>query len=131
MWSCDGNYWIERNGNDRQAYSIYFPILDSMLSELNHRFAEKNLEHMRANQAYSPQSPNFLERSNVHTLEDSYGLDMDSLSVECSLAVLLMFSVNVRIAFPFLNKLLQIALTILVSTAHCERSLNGSKLTCT
>ena len=39
--------------------SIYFPILDAMLSELDRRFAE-NLEHMRSIQACSPHSPNFL-----------------------------------------------------------------------
>ena len=63
--------------------SIYFPILDAMLSELDRRFAEKNLEHMRSIQACSPHSPNFLKPSSICTLAESYGLDMDSLSVEC------------------------------------------------
>lgn len=33
--------------SDHPKVSIYFPILDSMVSEIDHRFAEKNLEHMK------------------------------------------------------------------------------------
>ena len=120
--------------------SVYFPILDAMLSELDRRFAEKNLEHMRSIQACSPCSPNFLRPNSIRTLAESYGLDMGSVSVECSLAkptllgkdmhsiadVLLELS-SLRIAFPLLTKLLQIALTIVVSTAHCERSFSALK----
>ena len=120
--------------------SVYFPILDAMLSELDRRFAEKNLEHMRSIQVCSPRSPNFLRPNSIRTLAESYGLDMGSLSVECSLAkptllgkdmhsiadVLLELS-SLRIAFPLLTKLLQIALTIVVSTAHCERSFSALK----
>ena len=46
--------------------SVYFPILDAMLSELDHRFAEKNLEHMRSIQACSPGSPNSIVVSTAH-----------------------------------------------------------------
>ena len=120
--------------------SIYFPILDAILSELDRRFAEKNLEHMRCIQACSPRSPNFLRPNSIRTLAESYSLDMASLCVECSLAkptllgkdihsiadVLLELS-SLRIAFPLLTKLLQIALTIVVSTAHCERSFSALK----
>ena len=120
--------------------SIYFPIFDAMLSELDRRFAEKNLEHMRSIQACSPSSPNFLKPNSIRTLAESYGLDMGSLSIECSLAkptllgkdmnsiadVLLELS-SLRIAFPLLTKLLQIALTIVVSTAQCERSFSALK----
>ena len=51
--------------------SVYFPILDAMLSELDRRFAEKNLEHMRSIQACSP---NFLRPNSIRTLAESYGL---------------------------------------------------------
>lgn len=54
--------------------SIYFPILDAMLTELDHRFAEKNLEHMRCIQACSPCCPNFLKPSSIRTLADYYGV---------------------------------------------------------
>lgn len=58
--------------------SIYFPVLDAMLSELDRRFAEKNLEHMKSIQACSPSSPNFLRPNSIRTLAESYGLDMGS-----------------------------------------------------
>ena len=32
--------------------SVYFPILDATLSELQHRFTDKNLAHMRAIQSW-------------------------------------------------------------------------------
>ena len=40
--------------------SLYFPILDAMLSELQRRFADKNLQLMRAIQSCTPKSPHFL-----------------------------------------------------------------------
>ena len=54
-------------------------------AELYCTFAE-NLEHVRSIQACSPCSPNFLRPNSIRTLAESYGLDMGSLSVECSLA---------------------------------------------
>ena len=41
--------------------TLYFPVLDAMLSELERRFSDKNLMHMRAVQACAPRSPLFLE----------------------------------------------------------------------
>ena len=49
------------------------------------------------------------------------GKDMNSIA-----DVLLELS-SLRIAFPLLTKLLQIALTTVVSTAHCERSFSALK----
>ena len=120
--------------------SVYFPILDAMLSELQRRFADKNLELMRAIQSCSPKSPHFLQPDKLLTLANSYGLDVSSLSMECSLAKRTLQSVDIdsisevlveisslRTAFPNLVKLLQIALTIVVSTASCERSFSALK----
>ena len=65
---------------------------------------------------------------------------MDCLSIECSLAKqnllgkdlngisdVLIELFSLRIAFPLLIKLLQIALSTVVSTAHCERSFSALK----
>jgi hypothetical protein len=95
---------------------------------------------MRAIQACAPRSPHFLESSHLAPLADSYGLDKSTLDMECTLAkqtlngkeldeiidVLHELS-PLRVAFPLLVKLLQIALTIAVSTAHCERSFSALK----
>ena len=120
--------------------SLYFPIFDAMISELQCRFLDKNLEHMKAVQACSPNSPHFLQPQSLLPLTESHGLDMSLLSIECSLArktlktkdldsiseVLLGISC-LKEAFPTLLKLLQIALTIAVSTAKCERSFSALK----
>ena len=120
--------------------SIYFPVLDAMLSELERRFTDKNLMHMRAVQACAPRSPHFLESDQLAPLADSYGLNKSTLDMECTLAkhtlngkeldeiidVLRELS-PLRAAFPLLVKLIQIALTIAVSTAHCERSFFALK----
>ena len=37
--------------------SLYFPIVDAMISELQHQFADKSLEHMKAVGACSPDTP--------------------------------------------------------------------------
>ncbi len=126
--------------SDQFKISLYFPILDAMLSELKRRFTDKNLEHMRAIQSCSPQSPHFLQSDKLFPLANSYSLDIDSLSMECTLAkrtvngkdmdsisdFLLEIS-PLRTAFPTLVKLLQIALTMVVSTASCERSFSALK----
>ena len=120
--------------------SPYFPVLDAMLSELDRRFTDKNLMHMHAIQACAPWSPHFLESSQLVLLADSYDLDKSALDMECTLAkqtsngkeldeivdVLRELSL-LRVAFPLLVKLLQIALTIAVSIAHCEQSFSALK----
>ena len=120
--------------------TLYLPVLDAMLSELERRFTDKNLMHMRAVQACAPQSPHFLESNQLAPLADSYGLNRSTLDMEYTLAkhtlngkeldeiidVLRELS-PLRAAFPLLVKLIQIALTIAVSTAHCERSFSALK----
>lgn len=118
--------------------SLYSPILDAMFSELQRRFTNKNLELMRAIQACTPQSPHFLQSEKLFPSADSYSLNTDSLSVECSLvnctvkgkamesiSDLLLEIAPLGTAFPTLVRLLQIALTIVVTTAHCERSFSA------
>ena len=93
-----------------------------MISELQHRFADKNLEHMKAVGACSQDSPHFLEPKILLPLAESYGLDTNLLSIECTLA---RSTLNAKVldsisevlqaisspkeAFPTLLKLLQIA----------------------
>ena len=95
---------------------------------------------MRAIQACAPRSEHFLEAYHIAPLADSYGLNKTSLPMECSLAkcTLTGKALNevigvlrelspLRTAFPVLVKSIQIALTIAVSTAHCERSFSALK----
>ena len=96
--------------------------------------------HMRAVQACAPRSLHFLESDQLAPLADSYGLNKNTLDMECSLAKHTLNGkeldevINVlrelfplKAAFPLLVKLIQIALAIAVSTAHCERSFSALK----
>lgn len=119
---------------------LYFPILDAMILELQRRFSNKNLEHTKAVQACSPNSPHFLQPQNLLPLAESHGLNMSLQSIECSLAKntlkasdldsiskVLLEIYSLMVAFPTLLKLLQIALTIAVSTAKCKRTISAHK----
>ena len=73
---------------------------------------------------------------------EAYNLSKDSLSAECLIAKCMLNGKDVRsisdvlkeiiplnVAFPTLIKVLQIALTIVVTTAECERSFSCLKHT--
>ena len=123
--------------------SVYFPILDSILSELKKRFDNKNISLMKAVQCCSPSSADFLEMDKLMPLVDSYGfIDKHLLQMECVLAKrtladkgqeletindVLTGVIPFKAAFPNLVKLLQLSLTIVVSTAECERSFSALK----
>ena len=67
--------------------SVYFPILDSILSELKSQFDNKNIGLMKAAQSCSPSSANFLEMDRLIPLLESYDFtDKDLLRMECVLA---------------------------------------------
>ena len=123
--------------------SVYFPILDSILSELKKRFDSKNIGLMKAVQSCSPSSAEFLEMDRLMPLVESYGfIDKELLRMECVLAKrtlankgkeletindVLAAVIPFKVAFPNLVKLLQLSLTIIVSTAECERSFSALK----
>ena len=93
----------------------------------------EGLQKPHAHESSAPQSPHFLESNQFAPLADSYGLNKSTLDMECTLArcslngkemneiidVLKKLSA-LKTAFPLLVKLIPIALTIAVSTAHCE-----------
>ena len=113
-----------------------------MISELRGRFDNKNVEMMRAIQCCNPNSAHFLDINFLAPLIEVYNLSKDSLSGECliakrtlngqvvcSTADVLKEIVPLNIAFPALIKVLQIALTIVVTTAECKRSFSSLKRT--
>ena len=119
---------------------LCYPILDAFLMELNQRFSEKNVELMRAIRACSPQCTRFLEPPELQPLVDGYNLDFQSLKMESILAKRTLAKktmdstadvfkelLPLKEAFPTLLRLLQIALTICVSSASCERSFSALK----
>ena len=136
------------SNNDNLKTSFYFPILDVMLSELNRRFSDEALEIMRAVQCCNPSSKSFLEPTELLLLATKYNLnvDLDILTSECTQAIgtlkisserdqtaytsiseVLQELGTLKEAFPNVVKLLQISLTIVVSSASCERSFSALK----
>ena len=108
---------------------LHYPILDAFLMELNHRFSGKNVELMRAIHACNPQCSQFLEPEQLQPLADCYNLDSESLRMESILCKTDVFKelIPLKEAFPTLYRILQIALTICVSSASCERSFSALK----
>ena len=127
---------------DDYKISLYFPVLDAMISEPCSRFEDKNVQIMRAIQCCNPNSMHFLDVDSLAPLIEIYNLSKDSLSAECliakrtlngkdicSISDVLKEIFPLNIAFPALTKVLQIALTIVVTTAECERSFSCLKRT--
>ena len=119
---------------------LYFPVLDSLLLELRDRFSHKNIKLMKAISSINPQSNTFLDASTLKPLAIGYNLDYDCLSMEATLAKKTLANYeleNVRdvflellplkSAFPTLIKAVQISMTMVVGTAHCERSFSALK----
>ena len=128
--------------NEDYKISLYFPVLDAMISELHSRFEDKNVQIMRAIQCCNPNSTHFLDVDFLVPLIEAYDLSKESLSAECliakrmlngkdacSISDVLKEIIPLNIAFPTLIKVLQIALTIVVTTAECERSFSCLKRT--
>ena len=47
--------------NDDYKISLYFPVLDAVITELHSRFEDKNVQIMRAIQCCNPNSTHFLD----------------------------------------------------------------------
>lgn len=120
--------------------SIYIPIIDCMLSELNQRFAGHTLDIMQAIQSCNPKASSFLDPQKLLPIVNAYNLSKDMLAEECPLAKRTLVSKSIssvyeifvelaplRNAFPTLLKLLQIVLTVAVSSASCERTFSSLK----
>ena len=73
---------------DQLKTSIYLPVIDCMymLSELNERFSNHNLDTMQAIQSCNPHSPSFLDPEKLLPIINAYDLNKRLLSEECPLA---------------------------------------------
>ncbi len=111
-----------------------------MLSELNHRFSGRTLDIMRAIQSCNPQASSFLDPQKLLPIVNAYDLSKDMLAEECPMAKCILISKSIssvyevfvelaplRNAFPTLLKLLQIILTVAVSSVSCERTFSSLK----
>ena len=51
--------------------TLYFPVLDAMLTQLERKFSNKTFMHIRAVQACAPRSPTYLDPNQLDPLPDS------------------------------------------------------------
>ena len=128
--------------------SFFYPVIDSMLKELNRRFSNTNCELMTSIQSLNPQSDAFLKETNVFSFGRLYNADIDDLGHElhqfkrvldrkiqsgeitkpCNTVELVCFIEPYREVFFELFRLCKIAVTLPVSSASCERSFSTLKL---
>lgn len=127
--------------------SIFYPVLDNMLSELNRRFAKPNCEIMLGIQALNPSSNTFCQEQALFAFASIYECNTDDLKHELhqmkrilerkvksgiqkpsSLVELTKFVEPFKEVFHELFRLCKIAIAIPVSTASCERSFSTLKL---
>lgn len=145
--STVGQREVERD-KDMFRTSFFYPVIDSMLNELNRRFSNTNCELKRSIQSLSPQSDAFLKESDVFSFGRLFNADIDDLGHElhqfkrvldrkiqsgevkkpCSTVELVCFIEPYREVFFELFRLCKIAVTFPVSSASCECSFSTMKL---
>lgn len=130
---------------------LFYPVLDRIDSEFKRRFSTDALSVMRSLACMlSPNSPQFLVYDTIKPMLSVYGescgINASLLKAEMSVALNLIKEslgdklstcedvqvvlqlLSPSLAFPNLRKCIQIALTVPVTSASCERSFSAMKL---
>jgi hypothetical protein len=137
------------NDGDKDSFrrTIFYPIVDTILGELDRRFSKVNCEIMRGIQALNPKSTCFLQEEAVFRLGEIYESDSEDLSHELhqtrrllqrkqqsgmanlsGIVELAVFLEPHKDVFHELFRLCKIAIALPVSSAACERSFSALKL---
>uniref|UniRef100_I3KZS0 HAT C-terminal dimerisation domain-containing protein n=1 Tax=Oreochromis niloticus TaxID=8128 RepID=I3KZS0_ORENI len=116
---------------------LLFPCLDRMISELEKRFSGISQELLNGIQACSPTSNHFLSEPHLSALALHYHIELQSEEVTVAKNFLklkseagaipdmsTMYSLLDNEIFPTLKTVIQVALTIPVSSCSCERSFS-------
>jgi len=95
---------------------------------------------MKGFQCCVPDTPHFLDIDQLRPVVEMYQLNKESLAMECTIAKrmlkdkeiasindILLEIVSTKAAFPVLISLLQISLTMAVTTAECKKSFSYLK----
>ncbi|XP_056453653.1 zinc finger MYM-type protein 1-like isoform X2 [Gadus chalcogrammus] len=139
-----------RKGNaDKDSFrqGLLYPILDTLVSEMERRFSKMNCSVMRGIQALNPKSSTFLQDDQVFDFGTIYGCDKEDLTHELhqarrilsrkaesgaaqlgNILDLTVFLEPYQEVFVELFRLCKIALALPVSSAACERSFSALKL---
>ncbi len=136
---------IERPGTDSLddlKTQSYYPVIDRLLMELRRRFSSETNDVLKGLPALSPEHPSFLDKQRVLPMAHHYGVNEENLSAELHQARPLLqrkaeqgHTINstqeflslmrpYKDAFVDLYKLITISLTLLVTSASCERSFS-------
>lgn len=127
--------------------TLFYPVLDHMLNELNRRFPSKNCDIMNGIQTLNPTSDVFLKEKSLFPFARMYESNIEDLGHELhqfrrllerkiqsgmqrpsSVVQLVLFiEPYTEVSFE-LFKLCKIAVSIPVSTASCELSFSALKL---
>ena len=121
--------------------SLYFPVVDQFIVEMNERFNHSNSIVMKGITTCSPSSSAFLTFENMKPFSFIYGIDVVTLEIEVALFsksfATLSNSIKTMTELGYLHSCLpayqnlydtvQIALTIAVTSAECERSFSSLK----
>lgn len=121
--------------------TLFYPMLDAFILELNKQFSFENIQIMQAIQACNPKSDNFLNSDKLVGIAQKYNIDTETMNEETTLAKVALKDkameniddvlrelAPLKLAFPALIKIVQIAITIGVTTAKCERCFSALKL---
>uniref|UniRef100_A0A8C6LPH8 HAT C-terminal dimerisation domain-containing protein n=1 Tax=Nothobranchius furzeri TaxID=105023 RepID=A0A8C6LPH8_NOTFU len=118
---------------------LLFPCVDRMVGELEVRFCSVDAGLLKGIQACSPKSENFLDQSNLNELARHYSINLkieevlvarNFLSVKADAGhppqdMLTVHNLLNSDMFPSLKEVLQVALTVPVSSCSCERSFSA------
>lgn len=139
----------ERSEQTRDSFrtSIFYPVLDVMLSELKRRFSKPNCAIMMGIQALNPSSASFCKEEALFSFASIYACNIDDLTHEIhqmkrvlqrkvasgiqkpsNIVELTNMIEPFKDVFHELFRLCKIAIAIPVSTASCERSFSTLKL---
>ncbi len=119
---------------------VYFPVLDHFHVEMNERFNRSNILVLKGVSSCSPSSSTFLSFQEMKPFCLMYGIDVSTLEVEVgllsrvdelgNLANTADFGCYLHSCLPAYHTIyqaVQIALTIAVTSAECERSFSSLK----
>ena len=116
---------------------LFYPCVDRMTTEMNRRFSSTNTPVLDGVQACNPSSDNFLDREALTGLAEHYKTELkpEEIAVaqnylsqlpedKCS-SMAELYRLLDPLIFPSLSRLVQISLTIPVTSCSCERSFSA------
>ena len=85
---------------------IYFPLIDSMLVELNDRFSSKTLSLMKSISTVYPESKNFLNINGIDEFSHHIDTDSNGLKIEFIVIKSMLQSKTINDVVGFLNEII-------------------------